>query len=321
MKQPWRLAILGLLAGSLLLACQITPRLTAWGQPTLSGTPTLERHDRKSLPASRQTATPSATPTSVPTATLLPTLAATEQPTATQEILPTATPLPQSVQLDIFEDLWTTIKEEYLYVDFNGLDWDEIHTEYQQRIQTGLTNDDFYAAMDEMIMRLGDDHSVFLSPDQVAEEEAEYRGNYDFVGIGVMLSAVPDRNRAVILVTFPGSPAEASGLLPRDNLIAVNGEPILDEYGFLRDIVRGPEGTLVTLTIQTPGEAPRQVTIERKRISSSLPVPYSILTSPKGKRIGYLLVTSFADTGIDEAIGEALRFMTAEALSGWADHR
>jgi len=128
----------------------------------------------------------------------------------------------------------------------------------------------------------------------------------------MILSAMPDRQRAVILVTFPNSPAEAAGLQPRDNLLAVNGEPILDEYGFLRDIVRGPEGTQVTLTVQTPGQPPRQVTLDRQRILSSLPVPYKILTSPEGKRIGYLLVTSFNDNGIDEMIGDALQAMSQD---------
>lgn len=315
MIRIWRYALVLLLASSL-LACQVLPRWAAWRLPSPTLTPISVQREFNSLPAVRKTATPAATPTTPATTTPpLPTLTATLQPTATASEMaePTATQLPTFLQLHIFEDLWTTIKDEYLYEDFNGLDWDEIHIEYQKRIQAGLTNEDFYAALDEMVMRLGDDHSVFLSPEMVVKEEAEYQGNYDFVGIGVMLSAVPDRQRAVILVTFPGSPAEASGLKPRDNLLSVNGEPILDEYGFLRDIVRGPEGTLVTLTIQTPGERPRQVTIERKRITTSLPVPYMILTSPHGKRIGYLLLTSFADIGIDDRIGEALRWMTREA--------
>jgi carboxyl-terminal processing protease len=161
-------------------------------------------------------------------------------------------------------------------------------------------------------MRLGDDHSIFLSPVQVSKEDDEFQGNYDYVGIGVMLSAVPDRQRAVILVTFPGSPAETAGLQPRDNLLAVNGEPILDEEGFLRDIVRGPAGTPVTLTIQTPGQTPRQVTLHRQQITSSLPVPYQILKSPEGKRIGYILLTSFIENGIDERVREALQAMAID---------
>jgi C-terminal peptidase prc len=209
--------------------------------------------------------------------------------------------------------LWRIVRDEYLYPDFNGIDWNAIHEEYRQRIETGLTNDEFYLAMDEMIARLGDDHSVFLSPQEAAEEDAEYAGNLDYVGIGVLLSAVPERQRAVILLTFPGSPAEEAGLKPRDSILSVNGEPILDEDGFLRDIVRGPEGTTITLMVQSPGEPAREVTITRRRISGPIPVPYQVLTSPAGLRVGYIFLVTFADSSIDEQVGEALQSMAADA--------
>jgi C-terminal processing protease CtpA/Prc len=306
-KRFWLVRILLLLSISL-LACQATIRLPAWIVPVPTPTATYEAR-AKWLPAQRKTATP--TPTLTPTA-LPPTQTPTPTATATQRLAVVVTPLPLSVQLNVFEDLWTKVKNEYLYEDFNGLNWEEIHTEYLQRIEAGLTNTEFYAAMEEMIMHLGDEHSVFLSPDQVSEENEEFQGKYDYVGIGVILSAVPDRQRAVILVTFPGSPAEAAGLQPRDNLLKVNSEPILDEEGYLRDIVRGPAGSEVTLTVQTSGQAPRQVTLDRQQITSSLPVPYQILTSPEGKRIGYILLTSFADSGVDEMVGTALKEMTAK---------
>ena len=66
------------------------------------------------------------------------------------------------------------MRDNYLYPDFNGLDWDEIHDEYENQIQGGLNNAAFYHAMDEMIRRLGDDHSIFLSPRSVYEDEQEY---------------------------------------------------------------------------------------------------------------------------------------------------
>jgi len=293
-----------------LLACQLVNYIPIWQPPAPTITSTFEPRTNKSIAAARKTTTPTVTLTqTLPP----PTWTASPQPTATATHASVVfKPLTTDVQLSIFEDLWATVKDEYLYPDFNGLDWDEIHVEYLQRIDDGLTSDKFYAAMEEMIMRLGDDHSVFLSPDQVSAQNEEFQGNYDYVGVGIMLSAVPDRKRAVILVTFPGSPAEKAGLQPRDNLLEVNGEPILDDQGFLRDVVRGPKGTQVTLTIQTPGREPRQVTLERQQISTSLPVPFKILTSPEGKRIGYLLLTSFADGGIDRIVGEALNAMTAD---------
>lgn len=300
-----QLTLLTLLTISL-VACQFNIRIPERELSTPS--PTQSERAGKLLPAVRKTVLPSPTVTLTPQP---PTLTPSPQPTntATQTVSVAATPLPQSVQLHIFQELWTTVKEEYLYPDFNGLDWDEIHTEYRQRIEAGLTNNEFYEAMNELIMRLGDDHSVFLRPDQAFTEQEQYQGNYDYAGIGVLLSAVPERERAVILLTFPGSPAEAAGLRSRDSLLRVDGEPILDEHGFLRDIVRGPEGTPITLTIQTPGQPPRQVTVIRQRITSSLPVPYQVLVSPAGKRIGYLLLTSFADSNVDEMVGIALQSM------------
>jgi carboxyl-terminal processing protease len=257
-KRSWQVQTILLLSIGL-LACQATIRVPAWMVPVPTPTATYEAR-AKWQPAQRKTATP--TPTLTPTP-LPPTPTPSPTATPTHEIASNATPLPQSVQLNIFNDLWRTIKEDYIYEDFNGLDWNEIRVEYQQRIEAGLTSAEFYAAMDEVIMRLGDDHSVFLSPAQVSEEDDEFQGKYDYVGIGVMLSAVPDRQRAVIIVTFPGSPAEAAGLQPRDNLLEVNGEPILDDEGYLRDIVRGPAGSEVTLTVQTPGQAPHKVTLKR----------------------------------------------------------
>jgi C-terminal processing protease CtpA/Prc len=99
------------------------------------------------------------------------------------------------------------VNDEYLYRDFNGLDWNEIHQEYRQKIENGVNNQDYYLLLDEMIARLGDNHSMFLNPDQVEEEEAEYHGNLNYFGIGVLLVAIPERNRAVILAVFR-SPAD-----------------------------------------------------------------------------------------------------------------
>lgn len=266
-------------------------------------------------PTSTSTATPTvtSTPTLPPSPTISPTPLPTETPTpAPATATPTPTPLPLEVQLRIFEELWTIVSEEYLYPDFNGLDWNVIYDEYCARIEAGMSNAEFYQAMDEMIFRLGDDHSVFLNPEQVAQEEAEYAGNLDYVGIGVLISAVPERQRAVIILVFPDSPAEEAGLRSRDSILSVDGQAILDEEGYLRDIVRGPEGSIAHIIVQTPGQEPRQVDVPRRRITGGYPVPYTTLKSPNGQRIGYILLPAFSDLTIRDRFAEALRALTAE---------
>ncbi|MBN2146822.1 MAG: PDZ domain-containing protein [Anaerolineales bacterium] len=263
-------------------------------------------------PTATFTNTPTATFTLTPSATPLPSNTPTSTPIpATATIEPT--PLALDMQLRIFDDLWNIINDEYLYPDFNGLDWPAIYDEYQARINEGLSNQEFYLAMDEMIARLGDEHSVFLSPEVVAEEDAEYAGNLDYAGIGVLINAVPERQRAVIILIFPDSPAEEAGLQARDSILSVDGQVILDKDGFLRDIVRGPEGSVVRLVVQTPGESPREVAITRQRITTGYPVPNQVLTSPAGMRIGYILLATFSDLTINERFNEALQALTATA--------
>lgn len=297
-----------------ILACQTLTRpflLT----PTPSLTQPLPVSSSPTIPAPTETSLPSATPTEPPEILPSPTPSITATPSPSHT--PQSTPLSIDVQLGIFEELWSTINEGYLYPDFNGQDWDAVYDEFRQRVQSGLSSEDFYAAMAEMVERLGDDHSVYLNPAETAQEDAEYAGNVNYVGIGVLVSAIPERGRALILVVFPGSPAAQAGLQARDSIISVDGEAILDEYGYLKDIVRGPEGSLVILLVESPGSTPRQVSILRRPISGGVPVHHTVLSSPDGHRIGYIFLVTFSDSTIDEQVGEALRAMSsAEPLDG-----
>jgi carboxyl-terminal processing protease len=263
--------------------------------PTLPPTETL-------TPAPTDTVTPSPVP---PTSTPQP------------EPSPTLEPVSQDVQVEILDELWGIVNEEYLYEDFNGVDWNEVYTRYRQIVNDGLTTEDFYAAMDMMVYELNDEHSVFLNPQQVVAEEAEYAGENDYVGIGVWIQFLPNEDRAVVLLTFPGSPAEAAGIRSHDSILAVEGVSLEHVEGSALDLLLGVEGTEVTFTVQTPGEEPRTMTVPRQKITSPLPVPYQALTSPGGKRIGYIVIPSFSDSTIDKQVGEALAAMTQEeALDG-----
>ena len=285
-------------------SCRAASELSAYSASDPTPTKPLETAQAAtptSIPATQ-------TPTYTPTSTLTPLPTAT--PTAT--FTPTPPPTPSPAQLGLFEGLWSKINENYLYPDFNGLDWDKVHDEYRQRIQAGLYMSDFYAAMEEMVQRLNDDHSFFLKPEEASDEDAEFAGENDFVGIGILTIPVPERERITVVLVFPGSPAERAGLRAHDSILAIDGKPVLDEKGFRRDLFIGPEGTEVEVTVQTPGEAARQVTLIRSRVMGAIPVPWSVHTSPGGKRIGYMLIPSFSDETIDDQVGENLGSMAVE---------
>ncbi|MCI0521624.1 MAG: S41 family peptidase [Chloroflexi bacterium] len=298
-----RLLLLPLLLFS--LSCRAASRLLtpaeAQSSPTLPPTLTWTVTATVTPPPPTPTATPTPEPT--PTATPLP-----PSPTLTA----TAPPGDKALHLRVFEELWQIVDEQYLYPDFNGLDWGQAGDDFRQKIEGGLSDPDFYYGMAVLVFRLGDDHSVFLSPAEASHEDAEFAGENDYVGIGVLSLAVPERQRVTIILVFPSGPAEQAGLQPHDNILAVDGRPIFDENGARMDLLRGPADSQITLDVQTPGGPARQVQVTRQQVGGSLPAPYWALTSPQGRRVGYILIASFADDAMNEQVRAAIETLSAD---------
>ena len=140
------------------------------------------------------------------------------------------------------------------------------------------------------------------------ESDASYAGNNDYVGIGVLHSLMGDRS--VILLTFPNSPAREAGLKTHDAILAVNGEPVASVDGGPSAVIRGPEGTPVTLTVTHPGGEPFDVTLIRRRITGAAPIDYCLV--PGSRRIGYLFLPGLDDETFPDQMREALQKFTAD---------
>ena len=286
------------------VSCAAITRLATPGAEPIAGvTAVIKQVTATRTPLPLQTSTPEPTRTHPATSTI--------SPTPTLTLTPTIPPTPSELQLQVFEDLWNVVNEEYLYDDFNGVDWEEVYVEYREKVLAGMTNEQFNLTMDEMIGLLGDEHSIFLSPEDTKTSQAEFEGRYDYAGIGVLTQVVAERNLVTIILVFPTSPAEQAGLRPHDNILKVDGKPILDEKGARTEMLRGPANSKVNLTVQRPGESPREIELTRQVITSSLPVPYEVLTTAHGKRIGYILLVSFNDVTISNQFTNALHNLTA----------
>lgn len=264
--------------------------------------------------------TPSPTVLSTATVTLTP-IPDTPIPSATNTIAPpSATPDPTATlaslltneRLEIYEKLWEIINDNYIYADFNGVDWEAVHDEYYPKVVAAKDPETFYELLNQMIGLLNDEHSGFLNPRDVEQEEAEFAGENNYTGIGIITQAVYERGCATVLLTFPGSPAEKAGIKPHDNIFTVDGEPVIQNDELMIKLIQGAENTQVTIEVQTPGEEVRQLTLTRKRISDSTPVPYQVFNTPGGRRVGYIMLVTFADITIDSQVGDALEKMTAD---------
>ena len=256
------------------------------------------------------TATPTATPTPllpafVPpqcTATPLATLApdAIVEPTLEFENNPE---ISQDDQLEILDHVTAIVQEVYVYPDFNGHDWSEIESRYRTLIEAGLSTEAFYFEMQNMVNELQDEHSFFLSPLDVELSEAELRGENNFVGIGIYGDTDLERGQIVVISTFPESAAEYAGIQSHDRILLVDGLPVFDED---HNRLRGPECSAAVLSVQSPGQEPRQVILVRHAMQGNLRIDARLVPTTDGSRIGYLFIPTFFDETIPPQLEQAL---------------
>jgi carboxyl-terminal processing protease len=186
------------------------------------------------------------------------------------EIIPTVTlaPLTDAQRQGVFDQVWTWVRDRYVYPDYRGVDWDALRTQYQSQVQSTRTTDEFYALMERLVEELGDEHSYFLSPQGVADRQALTENALSQVGIGVSVLWSEAGGRIIWII--PGAPAQQAGLKSRDLIVAIDGidttQSILSE-GELFRLLRGSIDSVVTVSVQSGAQPVRDIQIRRRPFS------------------------------------------------------
>lgn len=173
--------------------------------------------------------------------------------------------MPEEFRIALFDGVWGGIRDFYVDPDTNGLDWEAVGDEYAQLVIATDNAHEVYDLLREMVEELDDPYTNFYAPEDLGNAAA-YDPTYG--GIGALLdtsTAGEDSPGLRILYVFDGGSAKEAGIAARDSIIGVEG----DSCARIVDI-RGPEGTDVTLTVISPGGTPREVTLERRRITPTI---------------------------------------------------
>ncbi len=169
-----------------------------------------------------------------------------------------------------FWEAWTIVHQQYV-------DQPVDNTKLMQGAITGMVN------------ALNDPHSNYWTP-QVYQDNTNFlQGQY--AGIG----AYVDTSGKLLTITKPiaGSPAEKAGLQAGDQIIKIDGQDITNlDAESVRQKVLGNPGTVVTLTIQRPGQdAPFDVKITR----ATIVVP-SVSSKMLANNLAYIQIVDFGQT-------------------------
>lgn len=153
------------------------------------------------------------------------------------------------------------------------------------------------AAIEGMLESL-DPHSSYLSPDSFQDMQVSTRGEYG--GLGMEITVRDDR--ITIVSPYEDTPAGRAGLQPGDQIIGVDGESII---GFSTDeavdLMRGPVGAPVTITVAREGEEDFDLNLVREII------PLRTVAWREEEGFGYLRIAGFNEhttETLHEAIAE-----------------
>jgi carboxyl-terminal processing protease len=148
-----------------------------------------------------------------------------------------------------------------------------------------------------------DPYSAYMTPEAFQRYQDNLEGK--FVGFGVRI----EMREGLLTVVTPinGSPAKKAGILPDDIISHLDGKPI-EGLSLIEavEMLRGPEGTMATLTLIREGIAnPFQKRIRRQAVDIE-PVEYRV-----DGDVGYIRIQTF-NRKTAESVDEALDVFDAK---------
>ncbi|MCL2320514.1 MAG: S41 family peptidase [Oscillospiraceae bacterium] len=164
-------------------------------------------------------------------------------------------------------------------------------------------------AVKGMADSLGDPYTVYMNAQEYSDFNSQSSGQ--FSGIGVQILANHDINKIVVAAVFKNSPAEGAGVKVNDYIVKV-GDVDVDATSSDKavSLMRGPEGTNVTVTIYREGTG--NITLTMKRAIVTVNTVTSEMISDK---VGYITVSMF-DANTSANFKNALNDLKGKGMTG-----
>ena len=223
----------------------------------------------------------------------------------------------------VFLDLWIGVRvlSSSAGTDDRGVDYAAIagFTRAVQLIRQDYVDGDavtykklMYSALHAMLPHL-DPHSQFLEPDDLKERENETRG--EFGGFGFTISR--KEQGVTILSTMENSPSARAGILPGDQIVAVEGKSTVNmPIENLNQLLRGKPSQRLKVTIYRPAtNETKDYELRRELIKVASVVDAKILDPllTGGMKIGYVRITEFTEPTARE-LSEKLEYLQAQGM-------
>ena len=196
----------------------------------------------------------------------------------------------ERVDFGIFWDAWKIIKTRYLKA--SELD----------------KKDMVYGAIKGLVDSLDDPYSEFLEPEISKRFLENIRGSFEGIGAEIGMKD----NALTVIAPLEGTPAQRAGLRSGDRIIKIDGQITTDlTLEEAVNLIRGPKGTQVTLTIlrEENDSEPLEIKITRGVIK----IPVINWELKDQGRIAYVRLYSFTESAANDFSNVANKILKSSA--------
>ena len=217
----------------------------------------------------------------------------------------------QSGPKETVDEVWQIINHQYVDTSFNHTDWSKIRQQYVKDATYG-NKQDAYKAIREMLGKLGDPYTRFMNPEEFQNMRIDTSG--ELTGVGITIAKDEKTDGLIVISPVEDTPAFKAGILAQDLITKIDGKDTkgMDVNDAVK-LIRGEEGTQVTLTIDRQGEK-KDYNITREKIEIH-PVKASVKDSNIGK-IGYIRLSTFNENAAKD-MQNAIKSQEKEGVVGY----
>ena len=199
---------------------------------------------------------------------------------------------PEEINFSLFWESYGELKQKF--VDPQKIDTQKI----------------IYGAIEGMVKSLEDPYTVFFTPDNTKKFKEDISGRFE--GIGIEIGKKDDQLQ--VIAPLEGTPAKAAGLKAGDKIIQIDDTSTIDlSIEEAINLIRGPKGTQVTLTIFREGlESPKEIKIIRDLIQ----VPslrWELKEVGENEKIAYIKINQFSESADLDFAKAAMEILNSPA--------
>eukprot|EP00210_Caulerpa_lentillifera_P004655 g4440.t1 len=202
----------------------------------------------------------------------------------------------------LFLEAWRGVDRAYVDKNFNEQNWLKLREQYLKK-EPMNNRKETYAAIEKMLLTLGDPFTRFLEPAKLLVLKEGTKGVVTGVGMEVAYSTKPDsETELTVIAPAPGGPALRAGIQSGDVLVEIDGIPTKDESIYtVGEMLQGDPGSQVKLTLRNQRSGQIQsFDLIREQVKFN-PVSFKYCPSIPGVNndiignIGYIQIARFTD--------------------------